>query len=160
MAFLLVSWSRSPYSSSQGTIRFHLGIAVHSSNIIAIEDRYVSYIQKEGKGRRNCLGGENVFLFFFLFYSPPRPRAFILYLYSFKVWSAAPQTTLWGGPRPRYEPEVNVTMQRLLQRFAECPSHNASFVGVRTWLYQFMLRSFNVIKTGFIPESYAPKTSS
>ena len=26
------------------------------------------------------------------------------YLYSITVWSAAPQTTLWGGPEPRFEP--------------------------------------------------------
>ena len=42
--------------------------------------------------------------FFFEIYSPPRPRVLILYLYSSTVWSAAPQTTLWGRPRPRFEP--------------------------------------------------------
>ena len=26
------------------------------------------------------------------------------YLYSIIVWSAAPKTTLWGGPGPRFEP--------------------------------------------------------
>ena len=30
---------------------------------------------------------------------------FFLYnLYIITVWSAAPQTTLWGGPGPRFEP--------------------------------------------------------
>ena len=28
----------------------------------------------------------------------------LYYLYSITVWSAAPQTTLWGGPEPRFEP--------------------------------------------------------
>ena len=28
----------------------------------------------------------------------------LYYLYSITVWSAAPQTTLWGGPGPRIEP--------------------------------------------------------
>ena len=28
----------------------------------------------------------------------------LYYLYSITVWSAAPQTTLWGGPGPRFEP--------------------------------------------------------
>ena len=28
---------------------------------------------------------------------------FILYLYSITVWSAAPQTSLWGGPGARFE---------------------------------------------------------
>ena len=29
---------------------------------------------------------------------------FIIQYYSFTMWSAAPQTTLWGGPGPRFEP--------------------------------------------------------
>ena len=38
------------------------------------------------------------------FWNLQPPRVLILYLYNMTVWSAAPQTTLWGGPRPRFEP--------------------------------------------------------
>ena len=43
--------------------------------------------------------------FNFLRFTVNRGLGFLIhYLYSIKVWSAAPQTTLWGGPGPRYEP--------------------------------------------------------
>ena len=43
-------------------------------------------------------------LIFFIIYTLPRPRVLLHYLYSIKVRYAAPQTTLWGGPGPRFEP--------------------------------------------------------
>ena len=41
-----------------------------------------------------------------LSYSPLRPGVFYVlqYLYGIPVWSAAPQTTLWGGPGTRIDP--------------------------------------------------------
>ena len=42
---------------------------------------------------------------FYYFFSAYRVLQFLIhYLYSITVRSAAPQTSLWGGPRPRFEP--------------------------------------------------------
>ena len=57
-----------------------------------------------------CLG------FLFVFYSPPRPRALLHYMYSITVWSAAPQTTLWRGPGPRFNrPKLINRLPHLLE---------------------------------------------
>ena len=42
--------------------------------------------------------------FFIFFYSLPRPRVLLQYLYSVTVRSAAPQTAQLGGPGPRFAP--------------------------------------------------------
>ena len=61
----------------------------------------------------NMSTGEAVLLLYIFFiisfiYSPPRPRVLLHFLYSITVQSAAPQTTLWGGPpRPRFEPRTD-----------------------------------------------------
>ena len=46
-----------------------------------------------------------IILFFYFFYSSPKPRALLHYLYV--INAAAPQTALWGGPAtpgPRFDP--------------------------------------------------------
>ena len=41
---------------------------------------------------------------YFFLYSLPRPRVLLHYFFSITGWSAAPQTTLRGGPGPGFEP--------------------------------------------------------
>ena len=47
-----------------------------------------------------------IFFFYRYMYSQPRPRVLLLILNSITVRSAAPQTSLRGGPGPRFEPET------------------------------------------------------
>ena len=67
--------------------------------------RWITYVTQE---RLFVLGdsAESNF-FFFIFFSLQHAEAYrvlLHYFYSITVWSAASQTTLWGGPIPRFEP--------------------------------------------------------
>ena len=71
---------------------------------------YCSYVywQKKKKNLRYEFGGlikgALNFFFFSRFTAHLGLGFFILNLYSITVWSAAPQTSLWGGPGPRIKP--------------------------------------------------------
>ena len=62
----------------------------------------------------------------------------LYYLYSITVWSAVPQTPLWGGPSPKIEPGWSINVGTLTTR-----SPLLLFSQMRVWIVNLCLKSFS-----------------
>ena len=66
--------------------------------------RWITYVTQERLFVLGDSAESNFFFFFFSLQHAEAYRVLLHYFCSITVWSAASQTTLWGGPITRFEP--------------------------------------------------------